>query len=117
MPAGVASALAAHGIGAPVFPPILAQDPFVERAAIDTPRFVQTTTTFPYEPPFAAGEEPPTFTLTLGNETTSTHGAHFRNQYSVGLGANVATPDIFKLWFAAQAKLETVFTWTNAGST
>lgn len=112
MPPGVAQALLARSIRPADFPAILIHDPFANGStSIDTGRFVQTTTSFPYEPPFAQGEPALSYTLKVDNQTTVSQGSTRTNEYKVGLKATVGVPILSKLTITTQ------FTWTNSSST
>lgn len=112
MPPGVAQALLARDIRPVDFPAILLHDPFANgNTTIDTGRYVQTTTSFPYEPPFAAGEPALSYTLRVDNQTIVTQGSTRTNEYKVGLKGTIGVPLLSKLTVSTQ------FTWTNSTST
>jgi hypothetical protein len=111
MPQGVVDELAKHLITAAEFQTILSQDPFANGSTmIDTTRFVQTTTSVPYEPPFAAGEAPHSYTVKLDNVTTTSHTSSHANEYKVGLKVEPGFALISKLVVSTQ------FTWANSSS-
>jgi hypothetical protein len=117
MPSGVADELARHQITSSEFLNILSANPFANGSTtIDATRFVQTRTTFPYEPPFAENEEPLAYTLSVDNATTTAHTSSHEKEYKVGLKASVGTPETFKSWWSGKAEVSTEFTWTNSSS-
>jgi hypothetical protein len=118
MRSAVKTDLAHHGITEADFGSILAADPFANGStAIDPKRFVQTTTTLPYEPPLTANEATPSITLTMTNETTTTSTYKYKTDLSVGFSIKLGTPDDFVSWFSGSIENETKFTWTDSGST
>jgi hypothetical protein len=114
MPPGVAQALQARGITPADFPTILLHAPFASGSTtIDTSRFVQTTTSFPYEPPFAQGEPPNSYSLRVENQTITSHGSSRSHEYKVGLRGTLGPgpqPLVAKLVVSTQ------FTWTKSTS-
>lgn len=112
MPPGVAQALQARGITPADFPAILRHNPFSNGGTtIDTGRFVQTRTTFPYEPPFAQGDPALSFTLRVDNQTIISQGSTRTNEYKVGLKGTIPVALVSKLI------VNTQFTWTKSSST
>jgi hypothetical protein len=111
MPPGVAQALESRDIRPADFSAILLHDLFANgNTSIDTTRFVETTTSFPYEPPFANGDPPLSYTLKVDNQTAVSHGVTRTNEYKVGLKATAPGPLLSKLTISTQ------FTWTNSSS-
>ncbi len=116
LPPGVLARFAAYGITQSDYATILGRDPFAYGAtAIDANRYVRTWTTIPYEPPIAAGQEPPHTTLTISNETTSTHTSSYTGEYSVGYSLKTGSPS-FTSWLGAGITTTGTFTWTDSGS-
>jgi hypothetical protein len=111
MPVGVKHVLTANGITPALYPQILARDPFANgAAAIDPGRFVKTTTSFPYEPPFEAGDAPFSTELTISNLTASSSSTTKTYEYTVGCSWSGGVPLIAKLTTSLQ------LTWTNSTS-
>src|SRR5512146_1490658 len=74
MPPDLAKRLAARGLTADDYKTILSADPFATGSTtIDSNRFIQTSTTFPYEPPLSANDGPTLQTYTLTNESADTN--------------------------------------------
>ena len=116
MPPGVANELAQHGITTAEYANILTHDPFANGGTfVDTTRFVQTTTSFPYEPPYEAGDVPLSYQLTLTNETTSSSTSSHEKQYKVGV--EVSGGNKFTEWAGLSLKVSSEFTWTNSRQT
>jgi hypothetical protein len=116
MPPGVAAELAAHGITPAHYPDILTHDPFANGStSVDTNRFVQTTTSFPYEPPYEPGDAPMNYQLTLTNETTSSNTSTYEKQYKVGV--EISGGNKFTSWAGLSLKVNSEFVWTNQKQT
>src|SRR5205814_1335337 len=104
MPPGVKLELDAAGITPALYPELLAHDPFANGStAIDPARFVQTTMSFPYEPPFEPGDVPEPLQLSIGNETATDHNQKHEEQYSVGF--DVTGSHDFTALFTAKLKV------------
>ena len=116
MPPGVANELAAHGITPAEYPNILTHNPYANGSPlVDSGRFVQTTTSFPYEPPYAPGDAPMSYQLTLTNETTSSNTSSYERQYKVGV--EVSGGNKFTQWAGLSLKVNAEFVWTNSKQT
>jgi hypothetical protein len=112
MPPAVADRLKKRGLTTADFAQILKSDPFANGpASIDPKRFVQTTTTFPYQPPLSANDPGSTFKFTLSNETGTTSSSTVENSYAVGAAIEGGV-DFVKL-FTTKFKAESNFTWTG----
>lgn len=115
MPADLAQRLAARGLTASDFQTILAVDPFANGAtAIDSSRFFQTATTFPYEPPFAPTDPPSAETYAIKSESSETHMTTTTNaiNVSVGVKAEGGVAGTAKVTLEVSDK----FTWTHSSS-
>lgn len=115
MPAAVAGRLRRHGFTDADFAEVLASDPFAGGAtAVDPNRFVQTVTTFPYEPPFSAGDPGSTFKFTLTSETATTKTSTVESSYSPGVTAEGGFD--FHQFLFNKFKFEGSLTWTRKSS-
>jgi hypothetical protein len=108
------STLARFGITAADYPAILARDPFgAGSTALDGNRFIEMSTTYPYEPPFAPGDAgtPQTYTMSTSELGSVTSTAS--DSYSVSTSAAVGLD--LGIVGAALGKANT-WTWTNTAS-
>jgi len=111
MPPAVASTLATYGITSADYPTILGRDPFANgNTTIDPDRFIQTSTTVLYEPPFTQDGSTVPFTRTITNDRTDTNSTTTSDEHSVGFTFTVETSEAASAFF--QAKLSTSSTWT-----
>ncbi|NOU28770.1 MAG: hypothetical protein HOO96_12765 [Polyangiaceae bacterium] len=114
LPPGVKAALDSAHITPADYPTILARDPFANGATtIDTNRFAITNTTFPYEPPYAAGSAGPAQTYAISNDLTVKSGTSASDSYSVGLQESLG---FNLLIFSASVKSTQSWTWTNTST-
>ena len=114
MPAGVKQELDAAGLTAADYAQILSTNPFANGATtIDPNRFLATTQTFPYEPPFSSTDPVVPISVTVQNSSTSGSSVSVQTQYEVSVtvsaGFNI---DIFK----ATLKDTDTFQWTNTNT-
>jgi hypothetical protein len=108
---GILREFAAHNVSTADFPAILAQDAFANGVTnIDPSRFVETTTSVPYEPPLTPGGLPHPFTVTITNQVRASQTSTNTNEYKVGVTASVGSP------LTAKLAVSTQFTWTNSSS-
>jgi hypothetical protein len=114
IPPGVAAALSHAGITAADYATILGRDPFASGATtLDPNRFLSTSTSFPYEPPYAAGGVVPAQTFTITNDYTEKATANSSDSYDLSLSASVGLgfgP------FKASLNISNTWTWTNTSS-
>jgi hypothetical protein len=85
MPPGVAQEMQAHGLTNADYATILQRDPFANGPGAVTSRFQPLNMTFPYEPPFAAGDKPPSTNFLLSNSGMSSDTVTDEDDYKVGL--------------------------------
>jgi hypothetical protein len=113
IPAGVLSRFAAYGITSADYATMLGRDPYASGTpSVDTSRYALTWTTLPYEPPLAAGDAPASTTLTITNETTTTHTDSVSEEYSVAF--SFKTGGDFTSWLSGSLSSTTTFTWDDA---
>lgn len=115
MAPGVVTRLQSYGITPADYPSILQADPFAfGDIAIDPTRYAQLNTTFPYEPPFAAGDPSPTLNFTATHTVTNTVTTTTTNEYSLGVtfSVGVGLTDAFKV----ALKTTDSWTWTDTNS-
>jgi len=113
MPAGVRQQLNAAGLTTSDYANILALNPFsAGKTTIDPDRFLPTTQSFPYIPPFSSSDPVPTTTFNQQSSVTTTSSHTVQNQYgvSVSVSAGIKTP------FTASLKVTGSFTWTNSST-
>jgi Domain of unknown function (DUF5050) len=112
MPPGQQQLLSAAGLTASDFATILALDPFANGAtAIDSNRYLPTTFSFPYLPPFSASDSVPTLSYNQQNTLTYVSGHSVQTEYEVAVTAMAGIKDKFGL------KSTSTLTWTCASST
>jgi hypothetical protein len=116
IPAGLLQKFAARGIVAADYQTMLDFDPFALGAAMDPARFVQAAVTLPYEPPLRAGDNPPSITYSIDNETTSSHGTTYEKTWDVGFSVKIGSSSGATSWFGS-VSASSDFTWTSSGST
>jgi hypothetical protein len=113
MPSNVRSTLSFFGITSDKYAKILAADPLftgvTPNMTMDSARF-EPVGTFPYVPPFAAGDEPSKQTYSVEHSTTNTRGMESSRDYSVGLSVE-GSADFAVL--KASLKVEGSWTWSN----
>jgi hypothetical protein len=111
MPPGVQRELAAAGLTPSDYTNILSTNPFTSgAAAIDHNRFLLTTQSFPYEPPFGASDSVPTTTLSMQNSVTNTTTHKVDVQYGVKVTVSANIADLIEL--KATGSLD----WTDSSS-
>jgi hypothetical protein len=120
MPPGVAQRLASRGITAQDYVEMLKADPFANGSPIiDLKRFQSLNTTFPYEPPFAAGDPATTFKFnaTYASNATTSSSTQIETTVGVSVSADVGFTSLLK----TSMKEEQKWTWgtsdTRASST
>lgn len=107
--------LASAGITEADFPAILAADPFARGAtAIDPNRFVQTTTTLPYIPPYSAADAVPTWTYQQKGETVAAAATKVENETAVGLSIEASVD--FAGLAKSSLKVADTFKWTASNT-
>ncbi len=112
MPPGVVDRLQAYGITPEDYPEILKADPFADGStAIDPARFQMLNMTFPYEPPYAPGEAPPSYQYTLTNATTNSSSYEFEWEFSTSVSFEGSFG--FLNWASFAMKNQTSWTWNN----
>ena len=115
MPQGVALALQSAGIVPTTYPEILAHDPIAaDPSALKAPRFVSTNTTFPYEPPFAAGDAATTSTYAISNSQVATVATTAEDSVKVGISASGSASYMGLL--TVKIKESASWEWTNKSS-
>jgi hypothetical protein len=95
---------------------ILSLNPFADGGTkIDKDRFIPTPFSFPYEPPFAAGDTVPTETYALQSVVMSSSSKETDVTYgvSVSVSAGLEIPKVF----TADVTTTGTFTWTNSSTT
>ncbi|HET9623163.1 MAG TPA: carboxypeptidase-like regulatory domain-containing protein [Kofleriaceae bacterium] len=115
MDPNVASRLASYGITSADYPQILAADPFAS-GTVTTPdpaRYVQLSSTFPYERPGPGGVSPPV-SVTLINDTLATHSENTTTSHTVSTTFDAGTPMDFKAFWSAKISVSGSLTWTNS---
>ncbi|HEY0985815.1 MAG TPA: carboxypeptidase-like regulatory domain-containing protein [Kofleriaceae bacterium] len=113
MPPAVASTLALYGITSADYPTILARDPFGNGStAIDPSRFIQTSTTVPYEPPPTPDGSPVPYTVAITNDRTDSNTTTMGDEYSVGVSLTVGSAEDFTGFFTAKVKAASTWTWS-----
>lgn len=115
MSPGLVQRLQSYGITSADYQEMLQADPFAfGDVAIDTSRYKQLNTTFPYEPPFAPGDGSPTLNFTATHTVTSTSSTTTTNEYNVGvtLSVGIGDPAVFR----AALKTQNTWTWTDTNS-
>jgi hypothetical protein len=113
MPPAVSARLAQYGITSADYPTMLARDPFANGSTtIDPDRFIQTSTTVPYEPPLTPDGQPVPYTRTITNDHTNSNSTITGDEHSVGVSLTVGTSDTFSAFFQAHIKVASTWTWT-----
>ncbi|MGB6303085.1 MAG: hypothetical protein WBF45_04985 [Acidobacteriaceae bacterium] len=116
MRADVAATLKAKGFTAADYAAILAADPFANGSgSIDTRRFQETSTTFPYEPPPTAQDMPTITSYSLTNDSTSTVTMNNGTGYTITLSASVSAG--FGGIASATVSTKDSWAWTQTNST
>lgn len=111
----VAVALQAKDFKTSDYNAILSLDPFANGStAIDTNRFVRTSTTLPYEPPLTANDLPNINSHTITNDSTSTNSNQNISSSAVTLTASVTYSGGF---VSATVSTKDSWTWTQTNST
>lgn len=117
MPGTVRNTLDFYGVTQDQYTTLLAADPLFTGVApgqlMDPGRF-EFIGDFPYEPPFAAGDQPNNRVYGVSRKTTSTSTSTSEVSYSVGFTASVGY-DISL--FKAKLTVSSNWTWTNSSST
>jgi len=114
MRADVAAALNARGLTVTDYNNILSADPFANgSASINDSRFVQLSTTFPYEPPLTATDLQNVTTYTITNDATSTVTKQTigTNTFSITASATVSGGIV-----SATVSTKDSWTWTQTNS-
>lgn len=115
MPLGVKQALQSHNITEQDFPDIMARDPYANgNPSLNTVRYQQLYTTFPYEPPYASGDPVPTLTFNVTNAATSTTGTSAQDSYKVSLSIKAGVD--FLGMAKSSLKTDDSWEWTNTSS-
>jgi hypothetical protein len=121
MPAATAAQLKALNFTNDDYQTILAQDPFAGGStAIDSTRYVPTTTSFPYEPPDQSTECPGgvcsciAVADTIKNEIATSIGNSFQSQYKVGVTESLT--GIGTAAFNFGTSIASTFTWTSSST-
>lgn len=113
MPPAVSDRLALYGITSADYPTMLARDPFASgNTTIDPNRFIATSTTVPYEPPFSPGSQPVPYTRTIRNDRTDSNSTTTGDEHSVGVSVTVASSPAFSAFFQAKVKSTDTWTWS-----
>lgn len=115
MPQMLSNKLAAYGITTADYAVMLQADPFAfGDVPVDPARYSQLNTTFPYEPPFAPGDPPPTLNFTATHTTTHTFSTSKTNEYGVAvtLSVGIGDPEVFRV----ALKTTDSWTWTDTHS-
>jgi len=115
LPPGVRQALERNGITPEDYADILKSDAFADGSMpAASARYVPLRTTFPYEPPLAAGDPVPTSTYALDNSTTVTDTHSHSNDIKVGV--KVDGSFLNEIW-KFTAKDAVTWTWTCGTTT
>jgi hypothetical protein len=115
MPPGVTQRLALYGITPTDYPTIMARDPLAGGVSPSgSPRYQALPTTFPYEPPYAATDSPPTLNFVLTTASTTTNGASTADDYKVGL--TVSGSESFLGIEKVTLKTDASWDWTNTAA-
>jgi len=115
MPQMLRDKLAAYGITTADYAVMLQADPFAfGDVPVDPARYTQLNTTFPYEPPFAPGDPPPTLNFTATHTTTHTFSTSKTNEYNVTVSLSVGIGDVNV--FRVALKSMDSWTWTDTHS-
>jgi hypothetical protein len=103
------------GITEQDFPDILRYDVLAnDLSAFDSKRFQPMNYTFPYQPPYAAGETVPTQTFTFTNGSNSTIGSKVTEDFTVG--ANFECGADFLGLAKGKTKDSLTWAWTDTSS-
>lgn len=114
MPAGVRQELDHAGLTPADYAQILALDPFASGAtAVDPGRFLPTTHSFPYIPPYSAADSVPTFTDTLQSTVTTSSSHSVQTQYAASITVSAG----IKVLFDSMLKVTGSLQWTNTSTT
>ena len=114
MPAGVRKELDRAGLTPSDYAQILALDPFASGGtALDPSRFLPTTHSFPYIPPYSATDSVPTFTDTMQSTvtTSSSHSVQTQTTVSATVSAGI------KVVLDPMLKTTGTLQWTNTATT
>jgi len=113
MPPGLQQVLNKAGLTADDYKQILATNPFFSGSnSLDPDRFLPTTQSFPYVPPYSPNDTVPTLTYTQQNTVTRTASHTTETKYSVGFEVSAG----FSGLFSASLKVSTSLEWTNISS-
>jgi hypothetical protein len=105
----------ARGIRESDFAVMLSADPFSDPSyLVDSPRFVELSTTFPYEPPLNPTDPAGTETYTITADSTVTGTNTKTSTFDVKVGCTV---DENAGFVKVMAKVSDTFTWTNQTET
>ena len=95
---------------------ILKADPFASGpASIDTNRFQETSTTFPYEPPLTAQDQPTITSYAITNDSTGTHKTEGESTYTLTVSASASAG--FSPIATITVSTKDSWEWTSTNST
>jgi hypothetical protein len=113
MPPGLQQVLDKAGLTAEDYQQILSTNPFLSGPVpLDPNRFLPTTQSFPYVPPYSPNDTVPTLTFTQQNTVVRTASHTTDTKYSVGFEVSAG----FSGLFSASLKVSTSLEWTNISS-
>jgi len=108
MPVGVKQQLDAAGLTASDYTQILAANPFAQGGtSIDPNRFLPTTQSFPYEPPYTASDPVFTASIVAQNSVNVSSNHAVQHQYSVSASVSAGIASFLSLKAAGSME------WTN----
>jgi hypothetical protein len=113
MPPGLQQVLDKSGLTSDDYKQILSTNPFLSGSMpLDPNRFLPTTQSFPYVPPYSPNDTVPTLTFTQQNTVLRTASHTTDTKYSVGFEVSAG----FSGLFSASLKVSTSLEWTNISS-
>lgn len=113
MPPGLQQVLNKAGLTPDDYKQILSTNPFFSGSkSLDPNRFLPTTQSFPYVPPYSPNDTSPTLTYTQQNTVVRTASHTAETKYGVGFEVSAG----FSGLFSASLKVSTSLEWTNSSS-
>lgn len=113
MPPGLKQVLDKAGLTSEDYNQILSTNPFFSGSSkLDPDRFLPTTQSFPYIPPYSPDDTAPSITYSQQNTLTRTATHTTETKYSVGFNVSAGFQGIF----SASLKTSTSLEWTNISS-